>query len=153
MNQEEGGNNSMKRKIQIVVFAPLLLLCACNGSQEKPKEVNQDPQTYEEPSYTPQYPSTYTPQPSNDVQEQIEPARVEPIASVKISKEYQEGYDAGYDDGEDDAISRNGYEGQYDDACRYKGQKRKDYQLGYAEGYEAGFYDNVSDNGDDEEYE
>lgn len=78
---------------------------------------------------------------------------LEPLTKVHISKEYQEGYDAGYDDGEDDALSKNGYEGQYDDSCRYKGKKRKDYQLRYAEGYEAGFYDHVSDNGDDDEYE
>lgn len=77
----------------------------------------------------------------------------EPSTKLNISKEYQEGYDAGYDDGEDDALNRNGYEGQYNDSCRYKGKKRKEYQLGYAEGYEAGFYDNVSDNGDDDEYE
>lgn len=85
--------------------------------------------------------------------EQHPEVSVESSSRVHISKEYQEGYDAGYDDGEDDALSRNGYEGQYDDSCRYKGKKRKDYQLGYAEGYEAGFYDNVDDNGDDEEYE
>ncbi|MGN1376531.1 MAG: hypothetical protein ACI4V5_08245, partial [Prevotella sp.] len=92
-------------------------------------------------------------EPISDAPKQNEPINIEPVISAKISKEYQEGYDAGYYDGEDDAVSRNGYEGQFDDACRYKGQKRKDYQLGYEEGYEAGFYDNVNGNGDDEEYE
>lgn len=140
-----------------LIFAALLLLCACNGSKEEPKDLPQDSQTFEEPLYTPLFPYTDT-QPSetethSDIKEQNEPINIEPVTSDKISKEYQEGYDAGYDDGEDDAVSRNGYEGQYDDACRYKGQKRKDYQLGYEEGYEAGFYDNVNDNGDDEEYE
>lgn len=75
------------------------------------------------------------------------------VAASTISRWYQEGYDRGYDEGEDDALHRNGYEAQFDDACRYKGQKRKDYQLGYIEGYEAGYYDNVKDNGDDDEYE
>lgn len=133
------------------------MLCACNGSQKKPKDVSLPSQAVEESSYTPQSPSIYTSHSQTEhsilVEEQIEPVKVEPVTQVQISKEYQEGYDAGYDDGEDDAINGNGYEGQYDDSCRYKGQKRKDYQLGYAEGYEAGFYDNVSDTGDDEEYE
>ena len=61
---------------------------------------------------------------------------------IVISKEYQEGYEKGYDDGEDDAVMDNGWGGQYDDQCRYKGKKRKDYQQGYDEGYEAGYYDN-----------
>lgn len=75
------------------------------------------------------------------------------VASSTISKWYQAGYDQGYEDGEDDALSRNGYEGQYDDDCRYKGKKRKEYEDGYAEGYEAGYYDNVADDGSDDEYE
>lgn len=144
-------------KTKNIIFATCLLLCACSGSQEKPKDVSLPSKTVEEPSYSPQSPSTYTPEAEAEVsitvQEQTEPVKVEPMSPVQISKEYQEGYDSGYDDGEDDALSLNGYEGQYDDSCRYKGQKRKDYQLGYAEGYEAGFYDNVNDNGDDEEYE
>ena len=61
---------------------------------------------------------------------------------VTISRYYEEGYEAGYDDGEDDAVMDNGWGGQYDDGCRYKGKKRKEYQLGYEEGYEAGYYDN-----------
>ena len=65
-----------------------------------------------------------------------------PTKEIVISKEYQEGYEKGYDDGEDDAVMDNGWGGQYDDQCRYKGKKRKDYQQGYDEGYEAGYYDN-----------
>lgn len=65
-----------------------------------------------------------------------------PVKKVTLSREYQEGYDNGYDDGEDDAVGDNGYGGQYDDACRYKGKKRRDYEEGYEDGYEAGYYDN-----------
>ena len=75
------------------------------------------------------------------------------VAASTISRWYQEGYDNGYDDGEDDALGRNGYRGQYDDSCKYKGKKRRDYQLGYEEGYEAGFDDNIADDGSDDEYE
>lgn len=65
-----------------------------------------------------------------------------PVTTITLSREYQEGYDNGYDDGEDDALGDNGYGGQYDDACRYKGKKRRDYEEGYEDGYEAGYYDN-----------
>ena len=68
--------------------------------------------------------------------------RQKPIEEPKLSRYYEEGYDNGYDDGEDDAVMDNGWGGQYDDQCRYKGKKRKEYQLGYEEGYEAGYYDN-----------
>ena len=36
----------------------------------------------------------------------------------------------------------NGYGGQYDDECPYKGKNKKDYEAGYEDGYEAGYYDN-----------
>ncbi len=65
-----------------------------------------------------------------------------PVRKVTLSREYQEGYGNGYDDGEDDAVGDNGYGGQYDDSCRYKGKKRRDYEEGYEDGYEAGYYDN-----------
>ena len=64
---------------------------------------------------------------------------------ITISRAYQEGYDKGYDDGEDDAISGNGFGGQYDDSCPYKGKRLNDYEEGYGEGYEAGYYDNATD--------
>ena len=55
-------------------------------------------------------------------------------------------YENGYDDGEDDAVMNNGFGGQFDDECNYKGKKKEEYKNGYEEGYEAGYYDNkVSD--------
>ncbi len=63
----------------------------------------------------------------------------------KLSAAYKEGYDKGYDDGEDDAVNGSGYEYQFDDETKYKGQKKKDFQIGYAEGYEAGYDDNMSE--------
>ena len=41
----------------------------------------------------------------------------------------------------------------YDDACRYKGKKRKEYELGYEEGYDAGFDDGFADSDCDSEEE
>lgn len=41
----------------------------------------------------------------------------------------------------------------YDDACRYKGKKRKEYELGYEEGYDAGFDDGFADSDYDSEEE
>ncbi len=84
---------------------------------------------------------------NNDVPDKVEKKKTElqqhqPIKQTTISRYYEEGYENGYDDGEDDAVSDNGWGGQYDDGCKYKGKKRKDYQLGYEEGYEAGYYDN-----------
>ena len=58
---------------------------------------------------------------------------------------HRDGYDKGYDDGEDDAVNGSGYEYQFDDETKYKGQKKKDFQIGYAEGYEAGYDDNMSE--------
>ena len=96
---------------------------------------------------------TQYPLPAEETVDQKMSDAVLNAASSSLSQWYQEGYDQGYEDGEDDALSRNGYEGQYDDDCKYKGRKRKDYEDGYAEGYEAGFYDNVADDGSDDEYE
>ena len=67
------------------------------------------------------------------------------VRGKKLSAAYKEGYDKGYDDGEDDAVNGTGYEYQFDDETKYKGQKKKDYQIGYAEGYEAGYDDNMSE--------
>ena len=65
-------------------------------------------------------------------------------------------YDAGYDQGQKDGY----YDGienirgdSYDDACRYKGKKRKEYELGYEEGYDAGFDDGFADSDCDSEEE
>lgn len=63
----------------------------------------------------------------------------------KLSAAYKEGYDKGYDDGENDAVNGSGYEYQFYDDTKYKGQKKKDFQIGYAEGYEAGYDDNMSE--------
>ena len=105
----------------------------------------------QEPSYTPPVATpvridsvpknepTKVSQPSTSANNTPAPT---PTKEIVISKEYQEGYEKGYDDGEDDAVMDNGWGGQYDDQCRYKGKKRKDYQQGYDEGYEAGYYDN-----------
>ena len=67
------------------------------------------------------------------------------VRGKKLSAAYKEGYDKGYDDGEDDAVNGSGYEYQFDDETKYKGQKKKDFQTGYAEGYEAGYDDNMSE--------
>lgn len=65
-------------------------------------------------------------------------------------------YDAGYVQGQEDGY----YDGienirgdSYDDACRYKGKKRKEYELGYEEGYDAGFDDGFADSDCDSEEE
>lgn len=65
-----------------------------------------------------------------------------PLSESSTSRFYNEGYDAGYDDGEDDAVNENGWMGQYDQSCKYKGKSRKDYEQGYEDGYEAGYDDN-----------
>ena len=132
--------------------------CSSNSRSEK-KESSVEDNTYEQMEssydYTPTsetYTSTSTVQETPQIDQKMS-EEVLKVAASTISRWYQEGYDRGYEDGEYDALSRNGYEGQYDDSCRYKGKKRKEYQLGYAEGYEAGFYDNVADDGSDDEYE
>lgn len=62
-------------------------------------------------------------------------------------------YDAEYDQRQEDGY-RNGIENirgdSYDDACRYKGKKRKEYELGYEEGYDYGFADSDCDSEEEE---
>ena len=140
----------------IVLSLFACLFCGCKQREEaKPQaQVEQAvpaPQHEMQPVYSPPVASSpVTPLPATTVnetkppQESSTPPVVEKPAphKVTISRYYEEGYEAGYDDGEDDAVMDNGWGGQYDDACRYKGKKRKEYQLGYEEGYEAGYYDN-----------
>lgn len=141
----------------------LMLLILCLGCNSDPKNCPEPVNSSEEYSTVQPYynddclPSTsiqpQIPLPTKETVNQNMSEEVLNVVSSSISKWYQEGYDQGYEDGEDDALSRNGFQGQYDDECRYKGKKRKDYQLGYAEGYEAGFDDNVAGDGSDDEYE
>lgn len=148
----------MKVKTLSLSYLLFVFLCFGCGSNDKnkPEKVDTESDNYTtEPRYntTPYYPTSVSSLPSsNDIDVKMSEDVIK-VSTSNISKEYQEGYDQGYEDGEDDALSRNGYEGQYDDSCRYKGKKRKDYEEGYAEGYEAGYYDNVADDGSDEEYE
>lgn len=112
-----------------------LLFMACSSNQnEQPVQQEEeivDPITvYQTPSYSPD--TLTVPEPSNIKKE---------VPTV-LSRYYEEGYDEGYDDGEEDAVMENGWGGQYDDSCPYKGKQRKEFQLGYEEGYEAGYYDN-----------
>ena len=62
-------------------------------------------------------------------------------------------YDAEYDQRQEDGY-RKGIENirgdSYDDACRYKGKKRKEYELGYEEGYDDGFADSDCDSEEEE---
>lgn len=145
-----------KLYIDIIVFCFIACLCCgCSSNRKeesKPHEQvgNTVPTPQREVSvyHAPVVPVQTTTSPAADEakppQEPSAPPVVEKPATPKvtISRYYEEGYEAGYDDGEDDAVMDNGWGGQYDDACRYKGKKRKDYQLGYEEGYEAGYYDN-----------
>lgn len=139
--------------LAVIVIAIILMVLSCEGSGSKsgvsdttPTEAPATSSAYEQPLYYP--PATpleqqTTEQPQNPQREEPPAVTSAPIQpTVTISKYYEEGYDAGYDDGEDDAVSGNGWGGQFDDSCRYKGKARKDYQLGYEEGYEAGYYDN-----------
>lgn len=117
-----------------------------NMQQEQAPSVSSSSPVYEQPLYYPSVTPAETPKEEsapNPIQE-VRPVEVTPPVqqTITISKYYEEGYEAGYDDGEDDAISGNGWGGQFDDSCRYKGKAKKDYQLGYEEGYEAGYYDN-----------
>ena len=63
---------------------------------------------------------------------------------LSINPYYDAGYDQGQEDGYYDGIE-NIRGDSYDDACRYKGKKRKEYELGYEEGYDAGFDDGFAD--------
>jgi flagellar biosynthesis/type III secretory pathway protein FliH len=146
-------NNGYGCYMAIILFCAVLI-CSC-GSNYKEQPKQQQREIVTQPSYqyqAPYYPSepyhvSETPMMNNDVPDKVEKKKTElqqhqPIKQTTISRYYEEGYENGYDDGEDDAVSDNGWGGQYDDGCKYKGKKRKDYQLGYEEGYEAGYYDN-----------
>ena len=135
----------------VIVITIWATTVGCSSDRKERSQQEQAPlysspaPVYEQPYYYP--PATPSePKATERVQEQQKeaPATVTPPIqpTVTISKYYEEGYDAGYDDGEDDAVSGNGWGGQFDDSCRYKGKAKKDYQLGYEEGYEAGYYDN-----------
>lgn len=69
---------------------------------------------------------------------------------LSINPYYDAGYDQGQEDGYYDGIE-NTRGDSYDDACRYKGKKRKEYELGYEEGYDAGFDDGFADSDCDSE--
>ena len=71
---------------------------------------------------------------------------------LSINPYYDAGYDQGQEDGYHDGIE-NIRGDSYDDACRYKGKKRKEYELGYEEGYDAGFDDGFADSDCDSEEE
>lgn len=71
---------------------------------------------------------------------------------LSINPYYDAGYDQGQEDGYYDGIE-NTRGDSYDDACRYKGKKRKEYELGYEEGYDAGFDDGFADSDCDSEEE
>ena len=64
--------------------------------------------------------------------------------NLSINPYYDAGYDQGQEDGYYDGVE-NIRGDSYDDACRYKGKKRKEYELGYEEGYDAGFDDGFAD--------
>ena len=64
--------------------------------------------------------------------------------NLSINPYYDAGYDQGQEDGYYDGIE-NIRDDSYDDACWYKGKKRKEYELGYEEGYDAGFDDDFAD--------
>ena len=137
-------------KTGYIILFIVLLLCSC-GADNRKESKTQTELEMQEPPYTP---PAATPVRVDSVPKNEPPKASQPSTSanntpappsakeIVISKEYQEGYEKGYDDGEDDAVMENGWGGQYDDQCRYKGKKRKDYQQGYDEGYEAGYYDN-----------
>lgn len=71
---------------------------------------------------------------------------------LSINPYYDAGYEQGQEDGYYDGIE-NTRGDSYDDACRYKGKKRKEYELGYEEGYDAGFDDGFADSDCDSEEE
>lgn len=68
---------------------------------------------------------------------------------LSINPYYDAGYDQGQEDGYYDGIE-NIQGDSYDDACRYKGKKRKEYELGYEEGYDYGFADSDCDSEEEE---
>lgn len=136
-----------------VIMLVAVIMTSCSDSRNHKEEQNTENSTVSTPA--PVYEQPVCVPPTTDVHPQInEPVEElrkdetpvveqQPVQpTITISKYYEKGYDAGYDDGEDDAVMENGWGGQFDDSCPYKGKARKEYQLGYEEGYEAGYYDN-----------
>lgn len=80
-------------------------------------------------------------------------ASIPPDATSALDLSINPYYDAGYDQGQEDGY-HDGIENirgdSYDDACRYKGKKRKEYEQGYEEGYDAGFDDRDCDSEEEE---
>lgn len=130
------------------------MLCCCTTKTQEPTEIEQ---SYSYPfgggcsySSNSSYSGTSSAACNEQYSESQEPCQISQQQAYStddaykdLSEAYIEGYDAGYDDGEDDILSKNGYQGSYDDSCRYKGKKKRDYQQGYADGYEAGYDDNM----------
>lgn len=143
-------NNTLLSFYGSIVFILVFLFSSCNNNrgnaQQKTTSVSDSfsPQKYEESIVYEQVQVAETSKEETKITEKENIVENPPVVmqTTTISKYYEEGYEAGYDDGEDDAVMNNGWGGQYDDSCIYKGKKRKEYQLGYEEGYEAGYYDN-----------
>ena len=157
-----GGGNGDNRGcgfgcfVAVILFAGLVY-ATCSSDKKEENKQETAPHYVTVPTYqyqTPYYPpesstpasaskKNHTEQPKvEEAKQQQEQPQPQPVKPVKISRYYEEGYEKGYDDGEDDAVMDNGFGGQFDDECRYKGWKMEDYELGYEEGYEAGYYDN-----------
>ena len=135
-----------------LILSCYFVFCSCGSDyKEHPKQQQtvvesapqyQTPHFPSEPCRVIETPTKNSEEPEKAEAQESESQQHQPIKETIISRYYEEGYDKGYDDGEDDAVMENGWGGQYDDECRYKGKKRREYQLGYEEGYEAGYYDN-----------
>ena len=145
----ENKSLSNSRLAAIILFVGFVVYACSTGKKDESKQQEEPTYYTPTPAYqAPYYPPSQTTQPpKGESKEEIKPVKdadpaPQPIHQTTISKYYEEGYEKGYDDGEDDAVMDNGWGGQYDDGCKYKGEKRKEYQLGYEEGYEAGYYDN-----------
>lgn len=156
VRQKEGHHDGRWATICVAAVTTVVLLClGCGPHSKKPvAEPQLEPVAVPAPSHpsapapsaapAPSEPDTDVPNEGKEVEKVQEPPTA-PISPVTLSRYYEEGYENGYDDGEDDAVSGNGWGGQYDDQCPYKGMNRKDYELGYEEGYEAGYDDNNED--------
>lgn len=70
------------------------------------------------------------------------------VPDFSINPYYDAGYDQGQEDGYYDGIE-NIRGDSYDDACRYKGKKRKGYEEGYDASFDDGFDDGFADSGCD----
>lgn len=104
---------------------------------EKPQDVSVPNASIDSSQATPVIPAT------NDASSTLD---------LSVNPYYDAGYEQGQEDGYNDGIE-NIRGDSYDDACRYKGKKRKEYELGYEEGYDAGFDDGFADSGCDSEEE